>query len=100
MMLKQWLAVVGAMGVAAGAGGCAPRPAEGATPPDAEAVSQDTMTVEEYLAKGGPVDKFDKKTIAAICQLEEANKRNLDPKKRLCPDGDPNKVVNPTYPPP
>jgi hypothetical protein len=100
MKAKQWLAIVGAFGVAAGAGGCAPKPAEGAAPPNAGSASQDTTSVESYLAKGGPVDKFDKKVIAAICQLEQANKKYIDQTKRLCPEGDPNKVVNPTYPPP
>ena len=49
MTLKQWLAVIGAMGVAAGAGGCAPKPANGEALPDAELVSQ--AGVEGYLAK-------------------------------------------------
>ncbi len=99
MMLKQWLAIIGAMGVAAGAGGCAPKPANGEAPPDAELVSQDTSGVAKYLGEGGPVDQFNGKVVGAICQLEEKNKDKLDPNKRLCPKGDPEQVVKPTYPP-
>ena len=98
MMLKQWLAIIGAMGVAAGAGGCAPKPANGEALPDAELVSQDTG-VEKFLGKGGPVDQFNGKVVGAICQLEEKNKDRLDPTKRLCPTGDPEQVHKPTYPP-
>ena len=93
MTLKQWLAVIGAMGVAAGAGGCA------AKAPDAELFAQDTSGVAKYLGEGGPVDQFNGKVVGAICQLEEKNKDRLDPTKRLCPTGDPEQVHKPTYPP-
>ena len=93
MKVKQWLAIIGAMGVVGGASGCA------AKPPDAELVVQDTSGVAKYLGKGGPVDSFNSKVVESICQLEEKNKDKLDPNKRLCPTGDPEQVVKPTYPP-
>jgi hypothetical protein len=98
MTLKQWVAVIGAMGMAATAGGCAPKPAGGETPPNAELISQDTSGVAKYLGKGGPVDEFNGKVVTAICQLEEQTK-GLDSSKRLCPKGDPEQVYKPTYPP-
>ncbi|HKU59861.1 MAG TPA: hypothetical protein VJQ44_01495 [Gemmatimonadales bacterium] len=99
MKLKQWLAVIGAMGVAMGAGGCAPKTADGETPPaDAGLVSQqDTSGVAKYLGKDGPVDQFNDKVIKSICQLEEKNKVPED--ERLCKNGDPETVGKPTYPP-
>ena len=93
MKLKQWLGVIGAASVAAGAGGCA------AKPPDAELFSQDASGVEKYLGKDGPVDQFNGQVVAAMCQLEEKNKDKLDPNKRLCPTGEPEQVHKPTYPP-
>jgi hypothetical protein len=98
MKLRQWLAVIGAMGVAAGAASWAAKPVEGAKPPDADLVAQDT-SVANYLAEGGPVDKFNKKVVASICQLEEKNKDKLESGQRLCPTGNPEQVTKPIYPP-
>ena len=94
MKLKQWLAIIGAMGVAAGAASWAAKPVEGAKPPVPELVAQDTG-VANYLAEGGPVDQFNKKVVASICELEKKT-RTTD---GLCPDGRPEGVVKPTYPP-
>jgi hypothetical protein len=97
MKLKQWLAVVGAMGAVAGASGCAAKPTDGPTLSDAGLVTK--TGVERYLGEGGPVDSFNVKVVKSICELEEKNKDKIDADTRLCPTGNPEQVHKPTYPP-
>lgn len=92
MKRNQWLAVVGAMGLAVGASVCAK---QGAPPPGGPEVTkggQPVHTVEGFLSDTGQTAQFDRKLVEAVCQLEDSTE-GLDSTKRLC------KVSIPTYPP-
>jgi hypothetical protein len=89
MKQKLWLAVIGAVGVAAFGTACGKQPTG----------NYADKKVEAYLGAGGPMETWGKKIEDAICQLEKVN-TGLDNTKRICPEPPGDKVVVPTYPPP
>lgn len=95
MNRKRWLAMVGAVGVAAGVTGCS-------TPDGGNYANKD---VETYLGpaapapgKAGDLFEYLDRLSDAVCQLEEQDPSGLDNAKRICPGGPGDKVKPPTYP--
>jgi hypothetical protein len=57
-------------------------------------------SLRAYLAKNGPMNKWQLEILDAICQVEQNTRGGgLDPTKRVCPNGPPSITPPPSYPP-
>lgn len=84
MKPRLWLLVIGVIGTAA-ATGCK------------------DQSVRDYLAKDGPLNRWQDSLSKAVCQLEVNNTNGLNPAKRICPygpGGPRDKTPPPSYPSP
>ena len=90
--------VVGLMGLVSLAANC--KVDKGDKGDKGDAATNADESLRAYLAKNGPMDKWEVKIQEAICQLEKnIQGGGLDPTKRVCPNGPPSITPPPSYPP-
>ena len=99
MKRKQLLVVLGLMGVLGLATGCKDQvalDAAKAAQADADAVRISVTKIDGYLRDNYIWLLY---ATAAVCQLEDNNKRGLNPDMRICTGSPPDVKSPPVYPP-
>jgi hypothetical protein len=89
MNAKRWLILIGAAGITAAATGCKDQTAR-----------DEIKSVQDFIKTEGPLYKYLNQLADAVCDLEVKHSgAALDPSKRICVTGTPDKKAPPSYPP-